>query len=108
MMRTLFPLMHTTQRCGEQRCLMACAGATSAGAAAFSTRRAEWADALPDLRTEQREFFLQQLRSAVGALHLRCAGHHQLFKVPITYQTMIFVDRHGRFPLLPTANNLRY
>jgi hypothetical protein len=31
----------------EQICLMARAGATAAGAAALSSRRAEWADAIP-------------------------------------------------------------
>jgi hypothetical protein len=33
----------------EQICLMARAGATTAGAAALSFRRAEWADAIPHL-----------------------------------------------------------
>src|SRR5882724_8543577 len=89
----------------EQIYLMARAGATAAGAAALSSRRAEWADAIPHLGTKQREFFLQQLRSAVRALHLRSAGHDQLFKVSIAYQTMIFVYWHSCFPFLPTADD---
>lgn len=86
----------------EAEGLMACAGAAAASATAFSTR---WAEALAYFRAKQREFFLQQLRSAVRAFHLRSAGHDQLFKVSIADQTMIFVYWHSCFPFLPTAND---
>jgi hypothetical protein len=81
----------------EAEGLMACAGAAAASATAFSTR---WAEALAYFRAKQREFFLQQLRPAVGALHLGGAGQHQFFKVAAAHEAMIFVDWHRYVPLM--------
>ena len=62
--------------------LMTRTGAAAAAATALSTRCAE---TFPYFRAKQREFFLQQLRPAVGALHLGCAGSDQRLKVAVAY-----------------------
>ena len=83
----------------EAEGLVARTGAAAAGPTALSTRCAE---TLAYFRAKQREFFLQQLRPAVGALYLGGAGQNQFFKVTAAHEAMIFVDRHRDVPLLLT------
>src|SRR3990170_292395 len=63
-------------------------------------------DVLPDLRAKQGELLLQQLRAAIDALDRGCARSDQRLELPVTYQTVVFEDRHRHPPQLSSPTDV--